>query len=80
MPKRKANRCRIKSCNIVIREGYTFCYMHRYSAFTTNVAPPSSELNLRRFYCDGCGQSFRSLIVATDCRFCGGKLEEVSDN
>jgi hypothetical protein len=80
---KKKNRCRIKSCNVVIKEEYFFCFMHRRCSLHTVEKQPTGSTtpiqSLRRFYClSGCGQSFRA-AHASSCRYCGGTIEEVTE-
>lgn len=79
--RKKKNRCRLKSCNVVIKDEFLFCYMHRKLTLKslgvqTVTVQPIPRLN--RYFCDSCGQSIRALCLK-DCTYCGGKTEEVGD-
>lgn len=80
---RKKNRCSVKSCNIVIKDGYTHCYMHRHCrARVLDVqAPDSPMINIpfyRKFYCEECGTNSYNKHYIESCPYCGRLTEEVT--
>lgn len=81
MARKKKNRCRLKSCNVVIKDEYVFCFMHRKLTLKSIESQPVTVQCIprqQRYFCESCGSSSRGSYRET-CMYCGGILEEVGD-
>lgn len=80
---KKKNRCRLKSCNVVIKPEYTHCYAHRRCRSQLLDTPtevsslPVVLSKYKRFYCEECGTVLHSMSYQ-DCQYCGRATEEVN--
>lgn len=88
MARVKRNRCRVKSCSVIISPEYFFCYMHRkwslsdvqesLNQLARAEAQRPAKPRMLRFFCDPCGTVWMAPSY-TKCQMCGSKTEALDE-